>query len=313
VVELRQLRQFIAIAEELSFRRAAARLHMSQPPLSAAIQRLEEIVGRPLLERSRHHVKLTSAGEAFLREARRTIAQARLAVEGAQRAADGQEGTLRLSFVPSATLGILPILLRTFQREYPTVRLALTGDTTTRQVDMLRRTEVDLAIVVPPLNDPRDLKLDVLREEPFVLAVPVEHPLAASKRIDLKEVAAEPFISFPLAEGPGFVGSLLKACQQAGFAPRIVQEASQMQTILTLVAGGIGVALVPASMRTVHMQNVVYLELIERRQPVRYSLVFAYHAGHDNPVIDAFLSMTHRVLKTGRKEAATGDADGPVI
>src|SRR6185312_2783623 len=155
-MDLRQLRQFVAVAEERSFRRAAERLHVSQPPLSVAVQRLEADVGVPLLDRTRHHVRLTVAGEAFLEEARRTLAHAQLSVEIAQRAAAGKLGTLRLSFVPSAALGVVPRLLRTFREDHPDVKLVLTGDTTSQQMAALLSGATDVGIVVPPLHDARD-------------------------------------------------------------------------------------------------------------------------------------------------------------
>ena len=129
-MDLRQLRQFVAVAEERSFRRAAERLHVSQPPLSIAVQKLEADVGVALLDRTRHHVRLTVAGEAFLREAKRTLSHAQLSIDIAQRAAAGKLGTLRLSFVPSAALNVVPGLLRAFRQDYPDVTLVLTSDTT---------------------------------------------------------------------------------------------------------------------------------------------------------------------------------------
>ncbi|MDX3906207.1 MAG: LysR family transcriptional regulator [Pigmentiphaga sp.] len=295
--ELKQLRQFEIVAEELNFRRAAERLHMSQPPLSVSIQNLEHEVGTRLLERSRHHVKLTPAGAVFLKEAQRTLRQARLCIERAQRAADGMEGLLRLSFVPSAALDLLPVLFKRFQREYPTVQLQLTAETTGRQVEALRRGTVDLALVVTPLTHQKGLKVTTLREQRFVLAVPAEHALSQQKKVRMKDLAEEPFISFPASEGPGFVSALLNACQQAGFSPRVVQEAAQMQTVLTMVAGGLGVALVPAAMRTVHMPDVAFLDIADTRTPPGYTLAFVHQADSDNPVVGAFLAVVQRTFK----------------
>lgn len=297
MLEFRQLRQFVVLAQELNYRRAAIKLHMSQPPLSVSIQQLERTVGTALLERSRQHVKLTAAGAVFYKDAVKILSQTLHAVERAQRAADGMVGTLRLSFVPSATLDLLPDLLKKFQLEYPTVQLNLSGDVTGRQIKALRRGDTDLAIVVPPLQDPKDLVVSLLREEKFVLAIPDDHPLAQRKSVRIKELASERFISFPSNEGPGFVSALLGACQNAGFLPKVVQEAGQMQTILTLVSGGVGIALVPAAMKTIRMRNVAFVDVTDGKMPLKYTLVFAYQATCDNPVVDAFLSVARRVFK----------------
>ena len=293
-MDLRQLRQFVAIAEERSFRRAAERLHVSQPPLSVAVQRLEADVGVQLLDRNRHGVRLTPAGEAFLHEARRTLAHAQLSVEIAQRAASGKLGTLRLSFVPSAGITVVPALLREFRKDHPDVKLILNGDTTAQQMAALAQGGADLGIVVPPLHESRGLKVKVLCQEDLVLAVPAEHALAGDQRVQLKDLAGEDFVGFPEKEGPGFESAVMAACQDCGFIPRFVQTAAQMQAILTLVAGGLGVALVPQAMRAVAMQNVHYLQVRKRNAPVRYALGLAWHPGNGNPALHAFLAMANR-------------------
>jgi len=296
--EFRQLRQYVVVAEELNFRRAAQRLHMSQPPLSVAMQNLESTLGTRLLDRSRHHVRLTPAGVAFHKDALRLLQLAAMAADRARRTGLGQEGTLRLSFVPSAALDLLPGVFKRFRRDYPTVHLQLTAETTTRQLEGLRSGEIDLALVVGPVFDASGLQLVRLKAQPFALAVPASHALAGRERVRLRELAAESFVGFPSAEGAGFAAAVLSVCQEAGFLPRVVQEASQMQAILTLVAGGLGVALVPASMGRLHMEDVVLLDIADRRPPRTYELVLAYAPGNDNPVIQAFVSIA---LRTARR------------
>jgi DNA-binding transcriptional LysR family regulator len=294
-MDLRQLRQFVAVAEERSFRRAAERLHVSQPPLSVAVQRLEADVGVQLLDRDRHGVRLTTAGEAFLQEARRTLAHAQLAVEIAQRAASGKVGTLRLSFVPSAGLAVVPQLLREFRRDHPDVKLILSGETTSQQMLALAQGAADVGLLVPPLPDGAGLHVKAFRQEDLVLAVPAAHPIAGQARVQLKDLADEDFIGFPLKEGPGFESVVMAACHESGFIPRFVQTASQMQAILALVAGGLGIALVPQAMRAVHMADVRYLNVRQRRAQLRYALGLAYHPGNPNPALGAFLAMADRV------------------
>lgn len=217
--ELRQLRQFVAVAEELSFRRAAARLHMSQPPLTVAVKALEAVVGRPLLERSKHHVKLTGSGYLFLEEARRILAQADRAVQIARSASNG---VLRVAHLGSATIGIMPQLLRAFRRDYPSIELHVTMAGTFRQVEMLRHRDVDLGLLRLPIENSRGLKVTVLCEEQMLIAVPTDHPLAARSSVRVDMLAGEQFISYPPPEGPSFEGVFVAACQRAGFYPRVI-------------------------------------------------------------------------------------------
>lgn len=289
-MDLRQLRQFVAVAEERSFRRAAERLHVSQPPLTVAVQRLESEIGVQLLERSRQGVRLTPAGDAFLQEARSTLAHARLSMEMAQRAASGKTGTLRLSFVPSAGLGVVPRLLRQFREHHADVKLILRGETTSQQLAALAQGSADLGIVVPPLRESRPLRVQILCEQELVLAVPGTHPLAGAQRVQLRHVAQEDFVGLPVLEGPGFEGVVMAACQDAGFIPRLAQTAPQMQSVLALVAGGLGVALVPQAMRSVAVENVSYLQVRARSAPVRYALGLAWNPANPNPALAAFVS-----------------------
>ena len=303
-MDLRQLRQFVAVAEERSFRRAALRLHVSQPPLSVAVQRLEADVGVTLVDRSRHHVQLTVAGEAFLHEARRTLAHAQLAVEIAQRAAAGKLGVLRLSFVPSAALNVVPDLLRAFRNEYPDVSLVLTSDTTSQQKLALLSGVTDVGIVVPPLRDAEDFRINKLCEQEIMLAVPVSHPLARKTRVQLRDLALESLIGFSSSEGPGFESVVSAACHDCGFAPRFIQVASEMQTILALVSSGLGIALVPEAMQAVKTKHLVYLQVRRRNAPLKYSLGLAFSVSNTNPTLDAFVTVAKRIKLPGARAAA---------
>lgn len=294
MIDIRQLQQFVMVASELNFGRAARRLHMSQPPLSTAIRRLEQSVGARLLDRTRHYVRLTPAGEIFLEEARRTIAQARFAIEAAQGVERGLTGVLRLSFVPSAALDFLPGVLQRFQAAYPSLRLVLTTATTRKEIEALHAQSVDAAIIVPPLADTTGLDISVLRTATMVLAVPGTHRLAGRKSVALTALSREAFISFPFAEGRGFAGAVLAACHAAGFTPRIVQEASQMLTILTLVASGLGVAVVPGAMKAMHLDNVSFVEISNARKLLHYDLALASPSNRRNAMIKAFVEIARR-------------------
>ena len=291
MIELRQLNQFVAVAEELSFRKAATRLHMSQPPLSNAIKRMEDVLGKPLFDRGRRHVRLTPAGEVLLREARRTLTQAAHAIALAQRATDGMTGSIRLSFVASAALGPLPDLIRRFRGDYPEVDVIVDSDTTGAQLQSLRRDAIDIALVVGPLQESKGLAIHTFREEKMLLAVPAGHRLATAKSVQLVQVRDESFISFPFSAGPGFESIFLAACQRAGFFPKIVQEVSQMVTKIMLVASGAGVALVPASFATLQMPDVAYVPVREGRRPMAYSLAFVTQARQGNAMVDAFIQL----------------------
>lgn len=296
-MDLRRLRQFVAVAEERSFRRAAKRLNVSQPPLSVAVKRLETEMGVALLDRTRHHVRLTVAGEAFLREAHRMLAHAELSVEVARRAAVGKLGTLRLSFVPSAALGVVPKLLRAFHVDYPDVKLMLSGETTSQQLVALLGETTDVGIVVPPLHDAKDLRVEGLCEQELMLAVPRTHPLNGRRRVQLRDLSGEAFVGFSFQEGPGFESVVVAACQDGGFVPNFVQVAPQMQTVLALVASGMGIALVPQAMQSVSMENVTYVQVFRRHSPVKYSLGLAFRPSNDNPALAAFVATAHRLRR----------------
>jgi len=294
MLELRQLRQFVAVAEELSFRRAATRLNMSQPPLSVAVKALEAAVGKPLLERSKHHVKLTEAGYLLLLEARRLLAQAERAVQIAR---STSKGVLRLSHLGSATIGIMPDLLRHFRQDYPTIELHVTMAGTFRQIEMLRHGDTDLGLIRVPVEDARGLKITVLCEERMLIAVPFTHPLATRRSVRIEMLAAEGFISYPPPEGPSFEGVFISACQRVGFYPRVVQHASQMLTKLSFVASGLGLTLIPSSMRAVQVPGVVYLDIEDGKAPLGYSLALACMTNSDNPAAPSFVATALRSVR----------------
>jgi DNA-binding transcriptional LysR family regulator len=306
MIELRQLRQFVAVAEELSFRRAAARLNMSQPPLTVAVKALEAAVGKPLLERSKHHVKLTGPGYLFLSEARRVLAQADRALQIARSASNG---ALRLSHLGSATIGIMPELLRHFRRDYPAIELHLTMAGTFRQIEMLRHGSADVGLIRVPVEDARGLKVTVLCEERMLIAVPAHHPLAGRRSVRVEMLAAEQFISYPPPEGPIFEGAFISACQRAGFYPRVVQHASQMLTKLSFVASGLGITLIPGSMRAVKLPGVVYLSIEEGKNPLGYALALASPTTLDNAAVPGFISTATRTMR----EQAVSKPAAPAI
>jgi DNA-binding transcriptional LysR family regulator len=288
-MELHHLRYFVAVAEELHFGRAARRLRMAQPPLSQQIRRLEEEVGARLLDRSRRHVALTAAGAAFLVHARRAVAEAEVAAEDARRAARGEIGRLAVGFVGSAMAGPLPAILRAFRAASPDVELSLTQLTTSRQLEALRAGSCDVGCLHPPVGE--GLMVQPLLVEPLVAAVPAEHPLAAAGEVDLADLAQEPFIVPPREEGAAFHDEVVAACARAGFHPRTAQGATEMATIIGLVAAGAGVALVPAVFGQMHREGVVCRPLRWGAERPVVRLALAWRADRESPLLRRFLAV----------------------
>ena len=216
MIDLRQLRQFIAVAEELHFHRAARRLNMSQPPLTATVRRLEGEIGAELLERGNRVVRLTPAGKALLAHARLTIEQADLAVAAARDAAAGRAGTLRLTYVGSAMYGRLAKAVRAFRRSFANVQLELREATTAAQVLALREGTSDLAVLLPPLPDAAGLDMLPFDEDCFAIALPAAHRLAGKANLALSDLADEPLIMWPAAEGRGFHTQVVRHRRRGG-------------------------------------------------------------------------------------------------
>jgi len=305
-VEIRQLRQFVAVAEELHFRRAAARLGMAQPPLSQAIQKLEKEVGAELLDRSQRRVRLTEAGVVFLVEARRTIVQAAHAVETARRAARGLIGSLRVTYVGAATYDFLPGLIRAYRAHYPDIELELMERTTAAQARAIQRGEADVGLVRPPLFDADGLHCAPVLRERLVVALPEDHKLVKETAIELRDLADENFIMFPAHEGPGFHAGIVSACEAAGFSPRVVQRAVQMHAIVALVVAGLGVALVPASMRRLRQVGVVYREIGNSPETLHVDLAVMWRRGEPSSVVTAFLDVA-RSFRAATPETPSAD------
>lgn len=260
-MELRQLRYFVAIAEEGNFSRAARRLHVSQPPLSTQIKSLEEELGMRLLERTNRGVSLTAAGSVFYEETRAVLARLEHARGKALRADRGDIGMLAVGFVSIADYGILPPALKHFRASFPLVEVQLHELTTDAQIRELRATRLDLGIALAPVDEP-DLEFERLLREELVLAAPAGHPaVKRSGAVDLRALAKESFIIPPRDIGPGLYDLIISHCHAAGFAPRITQHARQMQTVVGLVSSGMGFALVPASVRNLKRTGVQYRPL----------------------------------------------------
>lgn len=296
MIELRQFRQFIAVAEELSFRRAAARLHMAQPPLTAAIRKMEDELGVLLFERGNRIARITKAGQVFLEEARRAVTQAERAIRVTKQAAAGLSGSLRISFIDTAANGLLPDILRAFRAQCADVELELVEATTVDQLIAIQRDQVDVGLVVLPVLGEGGLRIEPAMHDRLVAALPAAHPLAEQPTLALGDLAAEPWLLFPHRFGPGMHNRILKACALAGFIPRVVQEVRLMQTIIGLVAGGVGVAVVPRQLMLARPHGVVFRELAGLGTPIPYDLALAYQSAQ-SVVCDTFVTIAHSVLR----------------
>jgi len=284
-MELRHLRYFAAVAETLNFGRAAARLSISQPPLSRQIQSLEHELGTPLFTRTTRGVRLTAAGRALIPEARRLLREAAALVEGARHLAEGGVGSLRIGFISTASYNVLPRVLPEFHRRRPGIQLALQETTSDAQIALLRDYQLDVGVLVPPVVD-AGFRYLPLMQEPLLAALPARRRWP--RRVPLASLAAETFVLFPRQAGVGLYDLIVGFCRSAGFTPRIGQEAVQMPTIVSLVAAGMGVALVPASLRHMRRTGVVYRALAETSPLMEMGL--AWREGEEEPAVAAFVA-----------------------
>jgi DNA-binding transcriptional LysR family regulator len=296
-MELRHLRYFVAVAEELHFGRAAARLHIAQPPLSRQIRDLEREVGTPLFERVSRGVELTAAGRAFLPEARLTLAQAARAQRTAERAARGEIGRLRVGFVEAATYArVLPEVLGFFRMHLPNIGISLFEMDTHAQADAFRDGRIDLGLLHSvPADADRLLHVEPVYTDPMVAAVPATHRLASQTRVALGAFAQESFVLFPRADAPRLYDDIIASCRTAGFNPRVVQEATAWHTLASLVGAGVGFAFVPQSLTNFQRPGVVYRSVRALSAGMEMSAV--WRRGDKSTVRERFVTALRAVAR----------------
>jgi len=299
-MELRHLRYFVAVAEELHFGRAAARLGIAQPPLSQQIRQLEREIGVDLFVRARR-VALTEPGRVLLMEARAILQRVAAATLAVQRAQRGETGALAVGVVASATYGVVPRIFRTFRARHPDVALTLAVMRSAEQAAALRAGQIQLGLARPPFGD-ETLRSETLLEEPVVVALPGGHRLATRHALRLRALADEPFVLFPRDRRPGWSDFVRGLCRAAGFEPRIGEEATELATAMTLVAAGVGVTLVPASVRELRRTGIDYRPIAA---PAPRTKLVALHRPEPDvlPVVERFLSVTREVLAPARSAA----------
>lgn len=285
-MELRQLRYFLAVAEELSFTRAAALLHVSQPPVSRQIMLLEAEIGTPLFERSKQYVRLTAAGQHFYEQARALVAAAQAAVLSTRRVASGQVGKIALGLGGTAAY-VFPDALALFRRRHPEVELVLNPLNLAYHQAALLDGRIDVGLVVLPVDED-ELETRLLTRMRLLAALPADHPLAARRKLSLRDLSDQAFVMVPWTKGRGFGRLAMQVCRRSGFVPHVVQEAEPMESVLGMVAAGAGVALVPESMEHLHGRKVAYRPIKEDYAAA--DIAIAWRKDDTSPILRAFLS-----------------------
>ncbi len=293
--DIMQLRCFVAVAEELHFGRAAARLNMTQPPLSRQIQVLERIIDAPLLERTSRAVRLTPAGRSFLPEAKRILKLAASASSTAKRIAAGKTGGIKIGFTAGGAYSFLPQLVTAMRRRVPEVDLSLKEMVSVDQIEALGSGEIDVGLLRPPVGRP---ELEALRvvAEPLVAAVPAGHPLASRPSLALSDLDGQPFIMYAPYESRYFYDLLVSEFARAKVLPRYVQHLSQIHSILSLVRAGLGLAMVPETADGLRMEGVL-LRPLRIKAPRPVEMFLAWRRDGDNPLLPT-------VVEVGREIAA---------
>jgi DNA-binding transcriptional LysR family regulator len=292
-IELRHLRYFVAVAEELHFGRAALRLHLAQPPLSQQIRKLEGMLGYPLFTRTSRSVSLTQAGEAFLERARRTLRNMQRDIDETRSVGRGEVGSLHLGFVGSGMLTTLPGIFRAYREAYPLVRLHLHESFTARVMEGLVNGTLDAGILRD--GDPADgIAITTIFSEPFVAVLPATHRCARQRSISPAVLRDEPFVYYPRSAGERAFEKPLAIFEEHGFRPQIVQEASHWLTILRLVGAGLGVSIAPACVRLLNSPDVVCLPL--RGSKAVSNIELACHTGKSRPTVERFARIATREI-----------------
>jgi DNA-binding transcriptional LysR family regulator len=292
-MELRHLRYFVAVAEELNFTRAAKRLSISQPPLSLQIRQLEKEMGVPLLRRQRRGVELTNVGMLMLEEARVILKQIDQTKTDVRRRARGEAGSINIGagggtyFHP-----LIPSIIREYRMRYPDVILAPETSNSPLLVARLRARLIDVAFIWPPISDRKDLMLEPLFDEEIVIIVPLGHALSGASSAPLAALAEEPFILPPREVNPGVFDSIIAACHRAGFNPKLGPEVPQVVSTVPIVAAGLGVSIIPRCISRIKIDGVVYVP-IEGDAP-QAGVSLAYRSDDRSSTVQNFVAVARR-------------------
>ena len=303
-MKFNQLRYFAVLAEELHFRKAAERIGITQAPLSLAIQELERELGGKLFHRTRRKVALTETGLILQDNARSILARIDRTVDEIRRVQAGEGGELRIGFTAaSSLLSFFPSLVHAFRIKYPEIRVVLEDMPSMSQIRALQARELDAGIIrtAPRFKPPADVTVTRLLTDPLVVAVDPTHPLNSRREISLSELREERFVFYPRSYGVGIYDHFIQLCAKRSFVPTFVQEAREASTIIGLVATGLGIAVVPSSLRYIGIPDIVYLPLADA--DAMTELLLIYRAGEANSRI-ANLSQMARAKASSWKDAA---------
>ena len=300
-MDLRRIRHFVVLAETLNFRRAAERLHMAQPPLSVSIQKLEAELGTKLFARESSGVCLTASGHAVLIEARKLLFHGSQLIETARNVLQGTSGSLQVGFVGSTTYGMLQKLLPLFRAEYPGVELILREATSVGIIQQLEDRALDIGLVRVPLLQASKATLVQLERDEFIAALPRGNALASKGPLQLADMAGESFVMYVPTSAAGLHSAAMLACQQAGFIPKVSQQAIQIQTLLALVESGLGVALVPSVMQRYISDKIVYRPLLDIPPAASIGLSLAYIAETESPAAACFRRLARREFELEKR------------
>ena len=297
-MELRHLRYFVAVAEELHFTRAAERLGIKQPPLSLQIRQLEQEVGTPLFRRLTRGVELTESGLLLLEKARDILHDVEQTKVSVQRRARGETGRIRLGFADATYVNpLIPALIADYRLNYPEVAISMETNPTPRLIAGLNNGEIDLAFIRPPVGDSDGLGIDLVVEEPMLIIVPAAHPLTRKGSVPLAALANETWILRPRSMGPGLYDEFIACCHRAGFSPKIDHEAigheaSAGPSVLLGVTAGFGISIVPQSLQQIHAAGIAYLRI--RGDGLRARTSLAYRRNDHSAAVRNFVALVKR-------------------
>jgi DNA-binding transcriptional LysR family regulator len=289
MISERLLRQFVAVAEELHFGRAAERMHIAQPAISQAIHKLETYIGVALFVRNRRGVALTHAGQVFLAQTYQTLHQTTLSIERARDAGTGSVGSLVIGFIGSAGYGYTPDIIARFRQSYPGIELKLFEMSTLEQLEQFKNRHIDIGILRTPLiHEHAYLDFHLHARDRLVAAVPSNHRFSQRKRVALADLANESFAAFNRDKVPASYAQLMSDCLTAGFQPKIAQECSQVSGLICVVAAGLGIAIVPSDLRSLKHPKVHYVDLQSGPGNLRVEISFAWRRDNHNPALRSF-------------------------
>jgi DNA-binding transcriptional LysR family regulator len=287
-MELRHLKYFVAVAEEMHFGRAAKRLHIAQPPLSQQIMNLEDELGIKLFDRTRRAIQMTDAGIYFLKEARQLLLHVEQAAETARRIYRGQAGRLMVGFVGSVVHTFLPEGLRLFRERFPDVELVLQELNTAEQINSLHAGSIDIGFLYLDAQDSA-LASRLLTRAPLMVVLPKKHALSGRKSLHIRDLAQEPFIANTRSSEPVVLDAFISLCHSAGFSPRIAQEAGNVQTVLGLVASGLGACLLPDFIKNIRRPGVRYIPL--SGSPPTVNLAVVWRSDNSSILVKSFVKV----------------------